>query len=109
MNPYVVEDPAGKHPTIDQLLGLIGATRKLPRGAVRSFVTRIHAGQDLAGEHYARLRQVQSGRQPGAWEAFESALNKLTPPPVPGSPPWLRASNDGQITPVNDVVELIAL
>ena len=109
MNPYVVEDPAGKHPTIDQLMGLIGATRKLPRGAVRSFVTRIHAGQDLAGEHYGRLRQVQSGRQLGEWKDFESALNNLTPLPAPESPLWLRPSNDGPITPVNDVVELIAL
>jgi hypothetical protein len=76
-NPYGAGTPTADLPSMADLMNLVEAMKKLPRGALREVARELHDGTEAGVRRFNRVAEVCKGRSPDAWKAFEDLLRKI--------------------------------
>lgn len=74
--PYTLDRQAG-FASVEQLEGLLAATRRMPRGAVREWLRAAQGDPERADVLWLRLGEVARERDKTVWSDFAGLLNEL--------------------------------
>ena len=111
MMPYGVGGSAVA-PPLEELLNLVAAVQKMPRGSLRGLVQQAYRGKAPAQQAFERMRDIaearerhHNGARMGKFTAFENTLQRLTG--QEGANCWMDAQTPPR-TPLYDALELYA-